>query len=392
MRPTIAAALLLSLTSAACGPDDPAEVELVYEPIGAADFAQAYADAVCGRSERCFSLAPSLVDECKADILSFYAEDIVKGVAAGRLVYDADMGGRCVAGAASTPCLADRFDDPTEAACYGALLGTIAQGEPCYAPFECLSGICGGEMTTTCPAICPVVLKEGDSCSLIMGASCDERAGVRCSGGVCVKPAGLGAPCVDRNACNSGLVCGLGECSPLREEGQGCAGDSSCEPGLACVAEGDEGGICKPRLPEGALCGADLEDINAALLGTQCGDGLLCKGAGLKEDGDAISGVCSKPSPLGGDCLVEPAGLQTQISGCLYGLHCPAGKCEPLPESGPCGAHSVCFEYAAYCDMATNECNALKADGQPCAIDRECAGGACIGDACVKAEVYCHEG
>lgn len=360
--------------------------------VAAEDFARAYADALCGRAERCYNLAPHLVEQCRAETLEVYGDDIVKGIAAGRLVYDEALAGECVAGVAATRCIDDEFDDDTLAACLGALAGTLAAGETCHAAFECEAGFCGGSAGAACPSVCPEVLGEGEGCSLLSGPSCDERAGLRCSGAVCVRPAGEGAACVDRNGCQSPLVCGQGKCSPLREEGEGCAGDSSCADGLFCEAGGDEGGVCHARAAEGEACGAEEDEINAAFKGTQCDDGLVCKGAGLRDDGTVIPGVCTRPSPEGGACQAEPEGLQIQLSGCLEGLVCPSGKCEVPPSTGPCEKHGVCRQDVAYCDAETSTCMAFKATGDACAIPPECGGGVCENGVCADAVTYCHEG
>jgi hypothetical protein len=78
------------------------------------------------------------------------------------------------------------------------------------------------------------------------------------------------------------------------------------------------------------------------------------------------------------------------LSGCLLGFACPSGKCELPPASGPCATHDYCQPGVAYCDAATM-CVPLKANGDACAIDPECAGGYCDVDKCADAITYCHE-
>jgi hypothetical protein len=400
MRLYLAAALALLAPLAQlaplapCGSENTGETSPVPEtpaaPVAAEDFADKYATALCEREGACQALAPYLVDQCHARTLAYFADDIMKAIAAGRITFDEQAAGACIEGVRETPCLTEQWDDATLAACYKALRGTLEPGETCYAAFECAGGTCSVEPLATCPAKCPEVGAEGDSCSFLAGSYCNEQAGLRCAGGVCVKPAGEGGKCADNNGCKSGLVCVGGTCEPLRTQGAGCSSDASCAPGLLCLAEGNGGGLCKPRLKEGETCGATPDENNAALRGAHCQDGLVCKGAGLKSDGEPVPGTCATPQPVGGACMVEPDGLQLMLNGCLAGLHCPAGTCELLPSSGECAPHNFCQPGVAYCD-AMNMCMPYKANGEACSIDPECGGGLCLSSMCADAVTFCHE-
>lgn len=383
----------LFLAIGGCGGDNDTspEPESPPPPVDAQDFLSAYANAACSRFERCFLTAPYWVEQCKSDMIAQLGESPADAVAAGRMEYNADEAGKCIAGVENLDCLADTVSDATLAACFAAMKGKVAEGQPCFAVFECEHGACPAIAEDACPTVCPAVAQAGDTCSLIAGPYCDARAGLKCSGGSCITPGGLDASCKDNYGCKSGFVCwsATNKCIPLRGEGEGCATDASCAPGLYCIAEGDEGGICEPRIKEGGPCSTNAEENNAAFRFVQCADGLLCKGAGLQNDGTPIAGTCQRPSSEGEACLAEPAGLQLHLSGCLDGLYCPAGTCESLPDTGACAPHSACLHGVSYCDQATSMCTPLGANGDTCTIDPECASGYCIGGKCLESVTFC---
>jgi hypothetical protein len=349
-------------------------------------FAQEYAAAVCERAGRCGNLAPYQIDQCQAAAQErVHPEDVKRAMAAGRLVYDAEQAQRCIEGIQHTRCLAEDIDDTVLAACQAALRGTVASGGECSFLFECAAGTCGGKAETTCPSTCPEVLSEGDSCSLFRGPPCNANAGLRCSGGMCVRPGDKGASCVDNFGCRSGFVCAGEACAPLATEGAGCSADSSCAEGLYC-----QDSFCVARKREGQKCSAAPDEVDAALRGAQCNDGLVCQGAGLDSQGNALLGSCVKPSGEGGSCKEAPPDVQTYLSGCLYGLTCVSGRCVLPPSSGPCAADGSCRADQAYCS-SNGECVALLPDGAACQIPPECASGNCTGDKCAPAQIYCHE-
>lgn len=391
-RPLFATfACLLPLVSAACS-EEPSAAPTPPPPVAAVDFMAEYTDTLCERSSQCSALASYIEAGCDDEVRGLFGEDVEAAIQAGRIVYDADAAGACVEGLAKTDCLAEQPSDATLAACLSALSGTIAPGQPCFGTFECAQGICPSVTGDACPAVCPVVAKAGEACSLLGGSDCDVRAGLRCSGGTCVAPKEQGAACEDNFGCESGLVCVTNVCVPLRGDHQGCSQDASCQPGFFCAAGGDEGGVCEARLSAGMACGgAEAEDANAAFRHVQCEDGLVCLLAGLDENGTSVSGTCGDAHDLGGDCTVEPSGWQVFETGCKSGLVCNEGKCEMPPSTGAaCGPHFSCAAEEAFCDPMTTVCTALKPNGAPCTIDPECEGGYCGGaGTCVDLATFC---
>jgi hypothetical protein len=381
-------ALLIPLLAASCS-DGSATIPAV--PVAAADFMDSYVTTLCQRADRCYLVASYLAPVCESGVQQSFGEDLKAAIATGRIVYDEAAAGECIAGLAETDCLAEQPSDATLEACLSALGGTIAPGKACFGTFECKAGVCPAVTGDECPALCPAVARLGEACSLLGGPDCDVREGLRCAGGTCVAPQAEGGECADNFACQSGLVCVANACGPLRGEQQGCSQDASCEPGLFCASGGDEGGICERRLPEGGECARDVEDRNAAFRLVQCAEGLVCKGAGLEEDGTNIAGSCSKASAEGGSCTTEPDGLQLFATGCQTGLVCNAGKCERPPAVGAaCTKHFECLTAEAYCDPMSLMCLAPKANGEACSMDRECAGGFCgMKGTCTDLATFC---
>jgi len=389
--PFLPLALLLSLLAAACS-DDSQAPKVPPPPVDAADFMSAYTQTLCDVSARCSVVADYLQADCESHVRASFGEDVQAAIEAGKIVYDADAAGACLAGLAETPCLAEQPSDATLASCLSALKGTLAAGEPCVGTFECAEGICPAVTGDRCPTVCPSVVHRNETCSLLGGPDCNIREGLRCSFGRCVLPTEKGSACEDNFGCQSGLVCVTNICVPLRGDQQGCSRDSSCQPGLFCALGGDEGGRCEVRLDVGAACGGqDAEDTNAALRHVQCKDGLICALAELRADGTSVGGVCAEPRDIGGDCTVRPMGVQVFETGCKVGLVCNGGKCEKPPTTGAaCVEGYTCLSVESTCDPMTVICTALKANGEACTIDPECKGGFCGSmGTCVDLATFC---
>lgn len=382
-RALLACSSLLVLV--ACGDSSPTTV--TFEHVTPAKFAEQYAQAQCERSGRCDNLAPYLVDQCKTQTGDrIHADDVQHAIDAGRMVFDEAQAKTCLEGIGNTRCLADAVDDAVLAACQGALQGKVESGGACSFLYECASGNCGGTEETTCPSTCPEVLHESDTCSTFRGPRCDTSAGLRCSGGTCVRPAELNAACVDNFGCKSGLLCVDEKCVPLATEGAGCSGDSSCAEGLYC-----QGSVCAVRKKEGQRCSASPDEVDAALRGAQCENGLVCQGAGLDNEGNFLPGTCVKPAKEAGSCQVYPQDVQIFLTGCLQGLDCTDSKCVLPPTSGPCNADFSCRSDQAYCRSDDNTCVTLLPDGADCEIPPQCASNYCPDGKCVPAVVFCHE-
>jgi len=358
-------------------------------PVEASAFMNAYTEAICARSARCFPVAEYLDASCRAGVEKLFGEDVTVAIAAGRIVYDATAAGACVAGLAALDCLAEQPTDATLTACFNALVGTVQKDQPCLGLFECAEGFCNSTSGDACPTVCQAVAKKGAACSLLSGPYCDVREGLRCSQGTCIAPANEGGACLDNVGCTSGTVCVGNKCVPLRKTGYGCAKDSSCALGNFCASGGDEGGVCEARVAAGGTCAQDDGDNNAAFRRVQCADGMVCLGAGLTDAGKSVAGTCTKAVDEGASCTVEPPGYQLFDTGCKEGLVCVAGQCAKAPTDGEaCAPHLTCQRDVAQCDYASMTCKTLLANGEACATDRECAGGYCAGQ-CADRNTFC---
>lgn len=352
-------------------------------PVASADFARAYAEASCGRSARCELLDPGLVAACEQSLRMVFAQDVERGITAGRIRYDGERARACVDGLRDTPCLRDSVPEAVQADCLAAVVGTVASGGQCSGLFECAGGLCVPESAGACPSSCPAVLGKGASCQLRQGPECDLRQSLRCVQGQCRNPGRGGDPCDTDLDCDAEHVCVSGRCAGLLGEGAQCAGDAACAVGLACIGE-----RCTRRHGEGERCATTLDEVDAAFRFAGCAEGLICRGAGLTLAGAPVAGLCRKPSDAGGSCEDEPAGLQEHLDGCRTGLLCAGGRCGPPPSSGPCAPHDVCDTTLAYCDAG--ECLPLEADGAACLRPAECRSGGCTAGQCGPAVAVCH--
>ena len=351
--------------------------------VASSDFAHEYAQASCAQSARCNLLDASLIAACEASVGAVLADDVQRGIAAGRIRYGGNLARSCIDGIRAAPCLRDGLPDSVQADCLAAVSGTVATGAACTGLFECAGGLCVPDTAGACPSTCPVVLGPGASCALHQGPECDVRKSLACIQGQCRTPGKDGEACDTDLDCDTEHVCSAGKCAPLLGQGSACDGDAACQPGLACIAE-----RCVPRAGEGAACATTPDEVDAAFRLAQCAEGLICRGAGLTATGDAVAGTCQRPSDTGGSCVDEPAGLQEWLDGCLTGLLCASARCATPPATGACAPHDVCDPTVAYCDAG--QCLPLKDDGAACLGPAECRSGGCAAGTCGPAVQVCH--
>lgn len=374
MRHATAGALALGLgLLAGCG----------RAPVDPADFARAYAEASCAQVARCNALEGTLVAACEQSVRAVLADDVQRGIAAGRIRYDGDLARGCADGIRAAPCLRDGLPDAVQADCLAAVTGTVAAGAACSGLFECASGLCVPDAPGACPARCPTVLGKGAVCQLRVGPECDARQSLLCIQGQCRPPGRAGDGCDSDLDCDSEHVCAAGRCAPLLGEGTACDGDAACQVGLACIGE-----RCVHRAGEGQPCATTLDEVDAAFRFAGCAEGLICRGAGLTDAGAPVAGTCRRPSGTDGACTDEPPGLQQFLDGCLTGLLCSAGRCGAPPRTGPCALHEVCDGTVAYCEAG--QCLPLEDDGAPCVRATQCRSGGCTAGLCGPAVAVCH--
>jgi hypothetical protein len=224
----------LAVFSVGCGTEDgrtPAA------PIVQSDFAASLANASCDFAFRCciavdrgslFNVDPSTLPDlasCESVEGSALAASVAESIAGGE-VYDAALGGECVANIQSLPCgfIPEIKDIP---ACRAALRvpATLVEGALCNDPQDCISGACGGTgVDFVC--IAAAASSVGAACTGDGSGSPDT-----CAGGVtycsaltsqCTTKQARGASCGESRECQHGLRCLSGRCD--FQGSDGCTG------------------------------------------------------------------------------------------------------------------------------------------------------------------------
>ncbi len=279
-----------------------------------------------------------------------------------------------------------------------------------------------GELTCAESTDCRQLLPMGGNCSAIgecaTVANCEEvlaEAGTPCAGetgecdgqGVCDVPdkASLGAECVENADCAEGncvaTADGSNVCCDAPCDGlcQACGADGRCdeapETDERCEAiDCPDGDLCSSYPPDLAerSCASFGQCVSAgtyclveyAPLGTSCGTGLGCDGAGV------CTAVCSPDQILCGESCIDPltsnehCGAAEDCSGtsagvaCSDGESCLAGTCvtECTPNEVRCDGSCVDpTRDNLYCG-ASEDCTGVSA-GEACAEGANCLGSTC---------------
>jgi hypothetical protein len=171
----------------------------------------------------------------------------------------------------------------------------------------------------------------------------------------CVVGCQVGAPCDEIAAdpetpqCDEEqeLICILGRCDQPRTEGLPCGEDADCVEGLHCSPDPNDASqtelICQPPFDFDRPCSR-----HAQCLSQFCHpDTLLCTGR-VGPDGPCLTGDDAE---------------------------CRDGFCIRLDPNLPCTSVADCY------------CQALRADGESCSQDRQCASEACVAGACQQLPV-----
>lgn len=128
--------------------------------------------------------------------------------------------------------------------------------------------------------------------------------------------------------------------------------------------------ICKDAHTKTTYGSCNAGTCSDATTDTACSSNQQCSGAG-------VCSPCATDTACGASCAAcggatpkcKSLGLTSQCVACLADLDCGAN---------------------ARCDVASNTCIALKADGAPCAVDLDCASKSCGGSCCpTGTSCYC---
>jgi hypothetical protein len=223
----------------------------------------------------------------------------------------------------------------------GCSLSTMANGTPCLANSDCMSGICSANKC--------VGKTNGSTCKY--SGECDSK---QCTGSVCVV-----------QTCNpicTGLdVCIGDRCAPYLglDNGASCMGVDEVCSSLICNRQASGDHKCEPR-SVGSFC---TQDAN-------CASGAKCVGNACQQDFTCNNVPCS------------------------VGQKCSAGSCQAvlLPIKSSCIRNSDCV--TGFCDplsMSTCQFNASVTCNPACGLGQVCSGVTCVdqnslpnGSACSK--------
>ncbi|HEY4105963.1 MAG TPA: Dickkopf N-terminal cysteine-rich domain-containing protein [Polyangiaceae bacterium] len=266
----------------------------------------------------------------------------------------------------------------------------------------CATGAGYGEACAFTDADNPVPGTETKRCAI--GLACDTVA-LTCTDPNCA----AGKNCLTDAECPKGIACVADFCQPLRQPGQNCFQTSDCASGACsydpvanrslCTAPKADGAACvQPSDCASGYCAFDVSSSTqvcmAALangdmctLPDQCKSGNCTNGmclavaAGATCTTDADCAVTHNLFCADGACTLTPFALGTSCSANSQcdSANCLAGKCAEKAAIGDdCDANTPCDD-TSYCNIAASKtlgtCTALKAQGDPCTRDIECASG-----------------
>lgn len=293
-------------------------------PAKPSDFINALHAALCQRAMDCgklsdMGLCEELLGSGDRTVVG-RREALEDALLNGRQTYDRRMAQECLDALAGRPCGSESVHDlDAYPACAVAFTGTVGTGGICEAWGDCAPGL-GCAMQAQCSGDCQPIPPT----NVCLRAS-DCPVNHLCRNNTCVARVApgstSGSPCGDYGLCGDGLTCVDAKCVPLSGAGQPCKSDDACTLGHRC-----EGGVCERVRQAGDVCGATVETV-------------LCG-----EEFDRLA--------------------------CDYSTN----HCVVLPSSGHCISPAECDPTAAYCDESTWECEPLKAPGDSCDLDGQCAG------------------
>jgi hypothetical protein len=357
-------------------------------PVAIEDLCPLFTKDLCTYLMQCGHLKYRDLDHCTSDLDCFGMQELLAAAKSGAVIYDPAQVGACHARFVAAPCdfaffmfTPDIFE--VLSYCPGTLIPKIPAGGACLSGGECVDGLyCHKGVADTCPGICRVPAQAGESCA--DNARCAH--GLSCEGGQCEAPvyAKAGDPCPDgrcpfasfscpaNQICRDDLWCDrvTATCKLGLLEGETCGmmtlGTTSylanCASGLWCDNPGLATGICRKPSALGGPCG---------WASYSCQSGLHCSGyvSGAKT---VQLGTCVGPLAVGGDC--------SRDTDCQTGLVCNSNTCKPpSPSSEACLSDSTC---ASGLVCQSGLCQAPRYPGDPCDDTHACTFGRCMNGTC----------
>jgi hypothetical protein len=336
--------------------------------VAISNWCESSARAQCYRDLRCLFLGPSNLAECIAKKSESCDQPaFTRAVREGRLQFLSAKAAECLNGYNAGSC------EDAPAACEVVFGGLTPPDGGCILLDECNSdGFCY-QYDDQCPHRCHAWAPLGERCDgfttrcrpgeAFCGAPTDGGIGDRC-----FPLKGLGAECVEYDACRPELACVNSICvkrnAALHEscgQSQGypyCGSENFCRQDLSSMMPPP--GTCERRGGLGAVCA-----------GSSCLPSLRCSSA-------FATGTCVVRAAFGEPC--------SAYNDCEENLFCSSvtSRCQRYPrDGGDCGNHGSFYECASahFCSSDTPDagyiCRPKAALGEPCTYD-----GACLSNQC----------
>ena len=329
----------------------------------------------------------------------------------------------CGATACNATCAADSQCAAGYFCSSGACVAKLQAGAACGGANQCASGSCADGVCcdTVCNGQCEACNLPGSVgvCKAVTGspqggrAACASDSGAcggTCDGSsrsACAYPGASTAcrtpSCANGTATLAATCAGTGSCPAPQTQACGayacgaaaclgnCTGDADCAPGHWCSA-----GVCAPRNPPGASCGAADQCLSGFCVDGVCCDG-TCNGQCEACDVPGSAGTCSAVvgAPHGGRsaCASDGSACGGSCDGssraaCAYPVDstvCRAGSCT----AGVATLEARCAGTGGCPPLQTQACGAFTCGPSAClgtcSVDGECAGGAwCSGGVCTQ--------
>lgn len=298
-------------------------------PVSPSQFFASKAEANCVCQARKAGSGRTIAElvTCRAmnrwvDTLDGESSALLRGVEAGRIVFDAAAAARCLRRLAACG-----EDDPADLACPEVYRGIVPSGGVCHVSAECAAGLCHTGLPSGSTGTCAAGAAP-------IGSACQSMAD-------CIGEDGL-------------RQCLAGKCQPLaNREGAPC--EFICESGDLWCDFATDPHVCRASIAKGAIC-----DPTSA----HCRKGLICRRA-------ASEFLCAPPGQSGEACDAKD-GVDHDCAARLHCVTVPEGdRCLPAANLGePCYGDTQCRFWEAYCADATpkraGRCEALPVSGEPC--------------------------
>lgn len=250
---------------------------------------------------------------------------------------------------------------------------------------ECLATLRGECTADTRRYLSPTLLPLPEACRAMFQTPCAASAGGACTDHIACSPTEYCA------ASREGWCAASATCAPRRRVGESCRESVECVAETVCSA-GTCRRVTREVVADGAPCGivdATADEVTAMV----CGEGARCVGepdrtcVRASRRGEACSGVCAVGEVCNeGICMArtriragEPCSLDCELAS--FGYACVAGTCEQSDGllDAPCSRPGSCW-WGLECDLGRCALPALRAPGEACARDIECASHCCVGD------------